>query len=229
MMTIKKYILAVALFLSATAVSFAQNSNTAADQDNYTQVITKRSEKIVSSLGLTDSVKFKKVEGIVVDQYRTLGIIHDTRNAKAKDIKAQAGDDKAKATAQTAALDSATGLQLNQAHAAYLAKLSAELSPEQIDKVKDAMTYNILGVTYGAYLDELPTLTDAQKAQIKAWLVEARELAIDAESSEKKHAVFGKYKGRINNYLSKQGYDMKKAEDDWQQRIKARQQQKTNG
>ena len=42
-------------------------------------------------------------------------------------------------------------------------------------------------------------LTDEEKQQIMAWLKEARELAIDAESSKKKHEVFGKYKGRINN------------------------------
>lgn len=229
MMNMKKYILAIGLFLSMSAHAFAQDANSAGAQDNYTQVITKRSEKIVSALNITDSVKFKRVVNIIADQYRTLGTIHDARNAKAKDIKTQAGDDKAKSNAQVAELDSTTDIKLNEAHAAYLSKLAAELTPEQVDKVKDGMTYNILGVTYAAYTDEIPDLTDAQKAQIKAWLVEAREHAIDAESSEKKHAWFGKYKGRINNYLSKQGYDMKKAQADWQQRIKERQEQKANG
>lgn len=227
-MNTKKYILAVGFFLSMSVVAFAQNANTAAAQDNYTQVITKRSEKIVLALNLTDSAKFKRVVDIIADQYRTLGTIHDARNAKAKNIKAQAGDDKAKANAQVAELDSTTDIQLNQAHTAYLSKLSKELTPEQIDKVKNGMTYNILGVTYAAYTDEIPNLTNAQKAQIKVWLVEAREHAIDAESSEKKHAWFGKYKGRINNYLSKEGYDMKKEQAEWQQRIKERQAQKAN-
>ena len=85
------------------------------------------------------------------------------------------------------------------------------------------MTYKILEVTYTAYLDELPQLTAPQKDKIKGWLVEAREIAIDAESSNKKHEVFGKYKGRINNYLSSQGYDMKKAGEEWQKRIKEKQ------
>jgi hypothetical protein len=35
--------------------------------------------------------------------------------------------------------------------------------------------------------------------------------------------VFGKYKGRINNYLSAAGYDMKKEGEEWQKRIKQRQ------
>ncbi len=46
----------------------------------------------------------------------------------------------------------------------------------------------------------IPGLTEDQKNQMLAWLSEAREKAMDAESSDKKHAWFGKYKGRINNY-----------------------------
>ena len=68
----------------------------------------------------------------------------------------------------------------------------------------------------------IPTLSEAQKTKIYEWLKEAREIAMDAESSDKKHAVFGKYKGRINNYLSAEGYDLKKATEEWQQRIKER-------
>ena len=51
-----------------------------------------------------------------------------------------------------------------------------------------------------------------QQRTIRAWLLEAREHAMDAGSSDEKHAMFGKYKGRINNYLSAEGYDAKKAE-----------------
>lgn len=84
------------------------------------------------------------------------------------------------------------------------------------------MTYGVLPVTWAAYQDMLPQLTTEQKAQIYSWLKEARELAMDEGSSEKKHAVFGKYKGRINNYLSAAGYDMKKEGEEWQKRIRER-------
>jgi len=84
------------------------------------------------------------------------------------------------------------------------------------------MTYRVMPITYAAYLDMLPGLTDAQRARIMDWLREARELAMDEGSSNAKHAVFGKYKGRINNYLSAEGYDLKKETEAWQQRIKQR-------
>ncbi|MGH8018178.1 MAG: DUF3826 domain-containing protein, partial [Opitutaceae bacterium] len=66
-----------------------------------------------------------------------------------------------------------------------------------------------------------PGLTGEQKRQILAWLAEAREHAMDAGSSEAKHAWFGKYKGKINNYLAAAGYDAKKAEKTWLERRKA--------
>jgi hypothetical protein len=215
--------------LTATIPVYAQKGESAAGQDaNYTQVITARAYKIVAVLNIADSAKFKRVQNIVVNQYRNLSEIHDTRNAQVKEIKQQAGDDKAAAGAKTKAVDDEVDAKLSKLHSAYIAKLSGELNSEQIDKIKDAMTYNILGVTYRAYTEEVLTLTDAQKAQIRAWLIEARELAIDAESSDKKHAVFNKYKGRINNYLSAQGYDMKKEGEEWQKRIKENSQPKNN-
>jgi hypothetical protein len=188
----------------------------------YTQVITKRADKIVAGLGITDSASYKKVLSIMVAQYRVVNDIHDEHNRKAKQIKETAGTDKAAAEPKIKALDDQTDAMLKTQHQQYMAKLGACLNATQIEQVKNGMTYNIMPITYKAYLDEIPTLTEPQKAMIKTWLTEARELAVDAESSEKKHAVFGKYKGRINNYLSAQGYDMKKEGEEWQKRIKAR-------
>ncbi|MDN3548436.1 DUF3826 domain-containing protein [Mucilaginibacter aquaedulcis] len=203
-------------------VTFAQSSTGASDKDKYVQIVTERSNKIVASLNLTDSVKFKKVRDIVAAQYISLNDIYDARNASRKQIKDQAGEDKAVVTAKIAEVDSNVNKQLKAQHAIYLSKLSKELNASQVDQIKDGMTYRVYPLTYAAYQDELPNLTDVQKGKIKAWLIEARENAIDAESSEKKHAWFGKFKGRINNYLSAEGYDMKKEGEEWQKRIKER-------
>ena len=111
---------------------------------------------------------------------------------------------------------------LYRSHFAFPAALSLFLNDRQIEGVKDGMTYNVLHVTYSAQLDMIPTLKEEEKAQIYAWLVEAREYAMDAESSKKKHEAFGKYKGRINNYLSKRGYNLTKEREEWAKRVKAR-------
>jgi len=220
-MIMKRSIIMFASFFYAVA-TFAQSSTANSDKDNYTQMITQRSNKIVAVLNLTDSVKFKKVRDIVAMQYISLNDIYDARNASRKQIKEQTGDDKTAAAAKVADVDSNVNKQLRTQHTIYLSKLSKELNAEQVDQIKDGMTYRVYPITYAAYQDELPNLTEPQKAKIKAWLIEARENAIDAESSEKKHAWFGKFKGRINNYLSAQGYDMKKEGEEWQKRIKER-------
>ena len=132
---------------------------------------------------------------------------HDANDAKLK--KASADEQKT------------IKASLKSVHDGFIAKLSQELTADQVDKVKDKMTYNIVQVTYGAYCDMLPNLTESQKGKIMELLVEARELAMDEGSSKEKHDVFGKYKGKINVYLSKEGYDLKKANADWAARRKA--------
>jgi hypothetical protein len=96
------------------------------------------------------------------------------------------------------------------------------LTPGQVETVKDEMTYNKVRNDSAAFNDMLPNLTEEQKAYIIAQLKEAREIAMDQGSSKEKHEVFGKYRGRINNYLAKQGYDLKQASKDWAERRKAR-------
>jgi len=213
-----KYI-ALLLLSVAGSAAFAQ-----APADNtYIKVITERSNKIVTGAGITDSVKFKKVRDIVVAQYNDLNTVYEARKTKVNDIKAQMPDDKAGANAKIALVDTDVVKQVKVLHTAYIKNLNKELSADEVDKIKDGMTYRIYPITYTAYQDEIPNLTEEQKSKIKGWLLEARENAIDAESSEKKHAWFGKFKGRINNYLSAQGYDMKKEGEEWQKRIKERQ------
>lgn len=165
----------------------------------YTKTINQRADKIVGTLEIADTNKRTLVRDIIAQQYRDLNAIHSIRDLqKAKDLRAQAV--------------AAAKPKLDKLHAEFLAKLSTELSLEQVDQVKDGLTYGVLPLTYGVYLKMYPDLTVEQKTQIKAWLTEARELAMDGSTSDEKHAVFGKYKGKINNYLSKAGYDAKKAE-----------------
>ena len=186
----------------------------------YVSSIVGRSQKITDKLGINDPAKAKEVTNIIANRYFKLNDIYEARDAKIKAAKETLTGD-----AKNAAIDAARNeadAALYRCHFEFPADLSLYLTPEQIDGVKDGMTYGVLMVTYNSHLDMIPTLTDEEKAQIMAWLVEARELAMDAENSNKKHGVFGKYKGRINNYLAARGYDLKKEREAWYERIKAR-------
>jgi hypothetical protein len=173
----------------------------------YIETVTKRAEKILSSLELKDSAKYNKVRDVIVDQYLHLNLIHAvTKSAKGETDTATVKGSKE---------------QLNIVHKKYLRELNSELDNKQVDKIKDGMTYNVLHVTYKAYQDMIPSLKEAEKSKILTWLTEARELAMDAGTSEEKHQVFGKYKGRINNYLSGLGYNLQAERKAWEERTKA--------
>ena len=84
------------------------------------------------------------------------------------------------------------------------------------------MVYGKVQVTYNAYCEIIPSLTDAQKAKILEWLNAAREEAMDCGRSKEKDAVFKKFKGRIANYLAKEGVDEQKARKEWGEKQKAK-------
>jgi len=217
----KSSILALLLTFSGMTTIFAQG-NAVADKEAYTKMITERSAKIVANLGITDAKKTEKVTVIIRNQYSDLNDIYAARDARVKAIKEKNKDNKVERDSALAKDARVVEASLAKLHKKYISKLSAQLTNEQVDLVKNGMTYNVLPITYKAYQEQILTLTEDQKKQILIWLTEAREHAMDAESSDKKHAWFGKYKGRINNYLSAAGYDLKQEGVEWEKRRKAK-------
>ena len=200
-------------FLCALPV-LAQDARPAEDPEAaYTRVIHERADKIVATLGTTNADRAARVGELIASQYRDLRGIHDPRDAALKAAREKSAGDRQAAEAEVKRIQDEAKAKLDKLHGEYLARLAAELTPAQVDKVKDGMTYGVAPLTYGVYLKMFPDLRDDQKAQIRDWLDEAREIAMDAGTSREKHAVFGKYKGRINNYLSRAGYDLKKGEE----------------
>ncbi len=218
-MKFKKIIICL-LSLSAAMPVFAVDLKSEGRDPEYVSSIVGRSRKIVDNLGLTDDNVATHVTNIIANRYFKLNDIYEARDAKIKYAKDSLQGDAKKSALDYAAKEADAALY--RCHFEFPADLSVYLTPEQIEAVKDGMTYGVVKVTYDSYLDMIPRLTDEEKVQIYAWLVEARELAVDAENSKKKHETFGKYKGRINNYLSARGYDMQAERDAWYERVKAR-------
>lgn len=215
--------LTVAFAILAITAYGVKAQNTPEQEAVYKKTITERAAKIVNTLGISDSGAFNEVVGIVANQYFALNAVQEETQGAVAAIK-QAQPDKAKQAEPLKKVEDKKTATVKQLHTAFITQLNNKLTPQQVEKVKDGMTYSVLPKTYAAYQEMLLNLTKEQKEQIYTWLVEARELAMDAETSDKKHAVFGKYKGKINNYLSAAGYDMKKEGEEWQKRIKAREQ-----
>lgn len=183
-------------FLLFFNISLSAQSTTDKDAA-FRKTLTDRSAKIVAGLGLSGKKKNEKITQLIASQYYQLNKVHDQSLEQTEKTKA-----------------------LESLHQRFVTRLNRKLNKEQVEKVKNGMTYNVLNVTYTAYQDMILTLTSEQKEKIYQWLLEAREKAMMEGSSEAKHKMFGKYKGKINNYLSEQGFNMKAEEKAWQQRLK---------
>ena len=164
----------------------------------YVETIKGRAQKIVDALALTDAQKAENVRNIIANRYFLLNDIH-------------AKYDKSQQDARDA--------ELYKHHFELASALALYLTEEQIDAVKDGMTFGRLKRDYQATQDMIPTLSEYEKKQVLIWLREAREYAMDAADSKGKHFWFDKYRGRTNNWLSSRGYDLKKEREAWQKRM----------
>ena len=189
---------AVLSLLSITAL--AQVALKTEGQDpQYVETIKGRAQKIVDGLQLTDAQKAENVRNIIANRYFLLNDIHAKYDKKTQ--------------------EDALYAELYKHHFELASALALYLNEEQIDAVKDGMTYGRLKRDYQAQLDMIPSLKEEEKVQILVWLKEAREYAMDAADSKGKHFWFDKYRGRTNNWLSARGYDLKKEREAWQKRI----------
>lgn len=220
-----KYSPIVILLLFVSTMTKAVDLNSKNRDPKYVESIVARSQKIVDKLGLTDDTIAKEVCTIIANRYFELNDIYEIRDTKVKQVK-ESGITGIEKDNTIKAANNEKDAALYRSHFAFPAALSLYLNDKQIEAVKDGMTYGVVKVTYDATLDMIPSLKEDEKAQIYAWLIEAREFAMDAENSNKKHEAFGKYKGRINNYLSKRGYNLTKEREAWYKRIEEKKNKK---
>lgn len=194
----KKIVLCMMAFIgvlnSVSAQVALKSEGLAAD---YVNNIVNRSQKIVDKLNISDTRKAEAVRNIIANRYFSVNKIHE-------DFK----DNKDQLNAE-----------LYKHHYEMEFDLSCYLDAAGVEAVKDGMTFGVVNNTSRAYYDMIPTLKESEKLRIRNWLKEAREFALDAPSSKEKHACFKKYKGRINNWLATQGYDMKKEREAWMKRV----------
>jgi hypothetical protein len=140
--------------------------------------LNKRVAGIVDSLDLKDSAKQERIRNVITIDLRA---VRDAHNA---------------------------GLQLDPSvHQKFIAGLQADLTPDQIESVKNQLTANKLPITYKVYHQILPNLKPADDARILDSLTQAREQSLDVKNVDEMTPIFKKYKTEIEHYLEQQGYD----------------------
>lgn len=144
--------------------------------------LNKRVAALVDSLNLDDAAKQERIRDVITADLRA---VRDAHNA---------------------------GLQLNpEVHQKFVAGLQADLTPEQIESVKNQLTANKLPITLKAYHQILPNLKPQDEAKIIDWLKQAREQSLDVKNVDEMTPIFKKYKTEIEHYLDSQGYDWAKS------------------
>ncbi|HEX3356855.1 MAG TPA: DUF3826 domain-containing protein [Tepidisphaeraceae bacterium] len=203
---------ALAAFLLIGGIAQAAPTTAPADDADarYTATIEKRVNDILALLKIDDAAKHATVHDIIIAQYRTLNDWQKVNQPKLKD-KSTTPEQKQAILATRQPI-----------HDKFISQLNEQLTPEQVEIVKDKMTYNTVEVTYKAYLQFVPQLTDVQKTKILETLKAGREEAMDGSSQEEKATIFKKYKGKIANYLSAQGIDIKKQTKEYMDAQKAK-------
>ena len=192
------YTAILSLFTLTASAQVALKTEGQAPQ--YVETIKGRAQKIVNTLGLNDAQVAENVRNIIANRYFLLNDIHSKYDKTQQD---------------------ALQADLYKHHFELASALAQYLTEEQIEAVKDGMTFGRLKRDYQATQDMIPSLSEYEKKQVLIWLKEAREYAMDAADSKGKHFWFDKYRGRTNNWLSARGYDLKKERDNWMKRTAA--------
>jgi hypothetical protein len=135
----------------------------------------------VGELGLADSAKATRVKTILLTHLKT---VRDNHNAGF-------------------APPASSRVRFNQG-------LSDELTPEQIEHIKDRITLGKVAFTMSAYRAIVPDLTPTEEAKILELLKAAREESLDMKNEHNMSDVFDGYKKQIEAYLTASGHDWKK-------------------
>ena len=175
----------------------------------YIANIAKRATAAVELLALADAGKSNKVHELIMSQYRSLRARDEAMDTMFKSL---AKNSPGLETNRAAIL----GVLSKSLHDQFVASLDKELSAEQVELVKDKMTYNKVKVTLDAYNVILPNLSPQEKNRIRGLLIAAREEAMDGGTADEKSAIFQKHKDVINRLLGEHGFDVAKATQEWE-------------
>ena len=209
--------------LNPAAPPAATASQTPEEKDKASH--EKHTKPVMEALKLNDDAKAAEVHDLMVAQFAAWKAWHTQNDARLKELWSQYAKDRS--TKNQTNIDNAMSqidavyAAFKPEHDAFIARLSAVLSPAQIETIEDTLTINKVRVTFNAYQQIFHGLTGEQNAFILKNLKAAREEAIDAGSMTEKSAFFKKYKDRIEAYLTAQGYDVKQSYKDFIAKQKA--------
>jgi hypothetical protein len=144
--------------------------------------LERRVAEMVSDLKLNDAAKEERLRTVLTTDLKAVRESHNAGFAPAKNVRQD----------------------LN-------AGLAANLTPQQIDAVKNALTHGQVKHTFDTYHQIIPELTAEDDKFILAKLNAAREEALDVKNADQLGPIFEPYKTEIEKYITAHHRDWKTA------------------
>jgi hypothetical protein len=170
--------------------------------------IADKATRLISALKIEDADKTARVQGMLVEWLVTLSDWHRVNDPALKDLWSQWNQarsvvpkDEFPAEVIAHRID-AVYASLKPAYQAFVVKLSAELTPEQINALKERWSRSPgMKRTYNGYLEIVPDLTEAQKKVIYDRMYLAREDAMLTDADKEIINIFKRHKVKVEAYV----------------------------
>ena len=170
--------------------------------------IDQKVTRLVDTAKVTDADKVAKVKAIGAEWFTTLFTWHKENDPKLNTLwadwnKARAVVPKDEFPGELIAVKIEEAYaSLKPAYDDYIKKLSAELTPEQVDAVKEAWSRSPGRMrTYNSYLEIAPDLNDKDKEVIMARMNLAREAAMLTDADREIVNIFKRHKVKVEAYI----------------------------
>lgn len=198
-----------ALLLAAASLPALQADTPAAQTDSATQ---KRAEtkaaRLVGGLKLTDATQAAPAEAVIAEWFVTLWSWHQQHDPQLRELwsqwaQARAVVPKDEFPGEVIAhrIDEVYA-SLRPAYHAFLEKLAAHLSADQIDALKETWSRSPgMRRTYNAFLEIAPDLTDEHKRVILDRMRRAREDAMLTDSDKEIVNIYKRHKVKVEAYI----------------------------
>ena len=198
------------VFLSFASAALAQDASATQSADAaFETSIERRAGETVAEMKLDDAAKAARVKELFKQQFRDIETFDVAHGAERTDLAAELK--KTPDDAALAAKLDALVAPLLKTQAAFFDKVGAELTPDQVEQIKNRLVGGRYQHNIDGYKVEFPDLpADAWQHVVGMWQ-QAREEAMPLGNAKVKDAVFSKWKGRVNIWLSKQGFVGKSA------------------
>jgi hypothetical protein len=196
--------LAIMAFLAG---GFAAGEASAAD-DALRKQAEQKAERIVAGLKLDDATKAPKVKGIASEWLEAMMSWHKEHDPQLAQLwsqwnKARSVVPKDEFPGEVIAhqIDDVYA-SLKPAYEDFIQRLSAELSAEQIDAIKENWSRSPgMTRTYNAYLEIVPDLTEKDKEVIKLRMLLAREAAMLTDADKEIVSIYKRHKVKVEQYV----------------------------